>query len=425
MRIWIATVSEQVPSDSPNERLLRGGIWAYELARMGHDVIWWTDNVDHMRKRTRARENVSVQLAPNLELRMVAGRGYRRSVSARRLLHYRRTSVELAKWMRASEPPDVSIAALPALEWAESVVDAGLSLNFPVVVDCRDMWPDVFVTMVRRHLRPPFRLALEPLFRKKKRVLRAAYAIAGITSQYLEWGLQGAGRERSEHDFVAHHAYWSPTYGPDELRKAARFWDETGVAANLDYLTICFFGVLGTGFDFRPVMAGLKALGPVGGRVRLVVCGDGSRFSEVQRLAVGLDNVRMAGHVSGAQIKALMDRSDIGLAPYVPVPNFLSNIPSKISEYLSGGLPVLCGISGATGDYLQANRCGWLYQDAAGFAKCVTQLIDEPQIRSEAAAHATEAFQRDFRADEVVRRAEQALQLIVSQWQTPVQTPSA
>ncbi len=50
MRIWIATISEQVPADSPNERLLRGGIWAHELARLGHEVVWWTDNVDHMRQ---------------------------------------------------------------------------------------------------------------------------------------------------------------------------------------------------------------------------------------------------------------------------------------------------------------------------------------------------------------------------------------
>ena len=50
--------------DLPNERLLRGGIWAHELARSGHEVVWWTDNVDHMRKRLRARENVSLRLAP-------------------------------------------------------------------------------------------------------------------------------------------------------------------------------------------------------------------------------------------------------------------------------------------------------------------------------------------------------------------------
>ncbi len=188
MRIWIATVSEQVPSDSPSERLLRGGTWAHELARRGHQVIWWTDNVDHMRKRIRAREDVVVGLSPGLELRMVAGPGYKRSVSLARIRHYRRTSARLKKWMAESEAPDVCLAALPALEWAEAALDAGVAGGFPVVVDCRDMWPDHFVDVVPRFARGPARFALLPLFRQKKRVLQRAFAISGVTSQFVEWG---------------------------------------------------------------------------------------------------------------------------------------------------------------------------------------------------------------------------------------------
>ena len=181
---------------------------------------------------------------------MVAGPGYRRSLSVQRLLHYGRTSAALAEWMRASDPPDISVASLPALEWAEKVLDVGDSMNFPVVVDCRDMWPDIFVGMVPRCLRQPSRLALEPLFRKKKRILRRAYAISGITSQYLEWGLKGAGRERGERDFVAHHAYAPSDCGPEELQEAGRFWDERGLAEDPQQLTICYFGVLGTSSRF-------------------------------------------------------------------------------------------------------------------------------------------------------------------------------
>lgn len=416
MRIWIATVSEQVPSDSPNERLLRGGIWAHELARLGHEVVWWTDNVDHMRKRLRGAANVRANLAPNLELRMVAGRGYRRSVSIARLLHYRRTSVELARWMRESEPPDVCIAALPALEWDETVLDVGEALRFPVVVDCRDMWPDIFVTMVPRYMRWPTRLALDPLYRKKKRILQRAYAISGITSQYLEWGLKGAERENNGRDFVAHHTYSPPGFTREELQEAQHFWDDKGLAENRDVLTICYFGVLGTSTDFRPVVAGLGLLGPHASRVRLVVCGDGYRLNEIRKLAAGMDNVHFAGHVSGLHLRAMMDRADIGLAPFASIPNFLLNIPGKISEYLSNGLPILCGISGATWEYVRSNRCGWLYEDAADFSNCVAHLLDEPELHHAASIHAREAFQRDFRVDHVVQVADRSLQFIADQW---------
>jgi glycosyltransferase involved in cell wall biosynthesis len=112
----------------------------------------------------------------------------------------------------------------------------------------------------------------------------------------------------------------------------------------------------------------------------------------------------------------MMNRSDIALAPYAVIPNFLASIPSKISEYLSSGLPILCGIEGATGEYLQANRCGWVYRDAAGFAECLTQLLAQPGMISAARLQAGEAFRRDFEANSVVQGAEKALKLVVERY---------
>lgn len=416
MRIWIATVSEQVPLDSSAERLLRGGIWAHELARRGHQVVWWTDNVDHMRKRVRSRQNTSVSLAANLELRMVAGPGYKRNISAARLLHYRTTSRELGRWMSASELPDVCIAALPALEWVNSALNVGESKRFPVVVDCRDMWPDLFVDLLPAYLRWPGRLALSPLFRQKQRALRRAFAISGITAQFLEWGLTAAGREHNGLDFVAHHAYPAPEYGEDILAECAEWWDRAGIVEDRGLLTICFFGMLASGFDFEPVMMGLRRMGNRAPEIRLIICGEGPNLRDIQRSAYGLDGVYFAGHVSGAHIKTMMDRSDVALAPYVGTRNFMSNIPGKISEYLSAGLPVLSGIGGTIGAYLTSNQCGWRYSGAAGFAESVANLIDEPDLRLRAKERAKEAFERDFRADRVVAQAERALRLIADRW---------
>jgi glycosyltransferase involved in cell wall biosynthesis len=416
MRIWIVTVSEQVPSDSPAERLLRGGTWAHELARRGHQVVWWTDNVDHMRKRLRTSENASVRLSPSLELRMVAGAGYKRSMSLARLRHYRSTSRELGKWMAASTSPDVCLAALPALEWVEATLNVGELRRFPVVVDCRDMWPDLFLDIVPGYLRWPARLALWPLFRLKRRVLRRAFAISGVTTQFVEWGLAAAERQRSGLDFVAHHAYPQLEYDPVTLAQAAESWDTAGLNTDRGLLTLCFFGVLASGFDFEPVMAGLRLLGPRASQVRLVICGDGHNLHQVQRLASGLDNVHFAGHVSGARIRTMMDRSDVALAPYTRTRNFMSNIPGKISEYLSAGLPIVSGVDGAIGEYLESNCCGWLYSDASGFADRVAQLLDQPAMRLAAHHRATAAFDRDFRADKIVAGVERALQLIAESW---------
>ena len=425
MRIWIATVSEQVPSDSPAERLLRGGIWAYELERRGHKVVWWTDNVDHMRKRTRTQKDTTVYLAPGLELRMVAGPGYPGSLSLARLRHYRHTARQLAKWMMAETPPDVCLAALPALEWVEAVQEVGALRGFPVVVDCRDMWPEVFVDVVPRALRWPARLALSPMFRQKRRVLRGAFAISGITDEFLEWGLQGGGRGQSDLDFVAHHSYARTEYRQEELVTAARAWDEAGLREELDLLTICYFGVLASSTDFGPVLSGLRLLGSRAAQVRLVICGEGYNLAKVRKSAADLENVHFAGYVSGARIKTLMERSDIGLAPYVATRNYLANIPGKVSEYLSCGLPLLSGVGGATGSYLQSNRCGWQYAGGEGFAERVAELLDRPETCRAASQKAKEAFERDFPAEKIVAQAELSLERIARQWSVTNQQPAS
>jgi hypothetical protein len=50
MRLWLVTVGEPLPSDGPNERLLRTGIFSRFLAEQGHQVVWWTAEFDHVRK---------------------------------------------------------------------------------------------------------------------------------------------------------------------------------------------------------------------------------------------------------------------------------------------------------------------------------------------------------------------------------------
>ncbi len=115
------------------------------------------------------------------------------------------------------------LAALPALEWAEAALDAGVAGGFPVVVDCRDMWPDHFVDVVPRFARSPARFALLPLFRqKKRRVLQRAFAISGVTRPVRRMGPDAAGRRRNDVDFVAHHAYSLPMYDAETLARAAK-----------------------------------------------------------------------------------------------------------------------------------------------------------------------------------------------------------
>ncbi len=87
--------------------------------------------------------------------------------------------------------------------------------------------------------------------------------------------MTAAGREHNGLDFVAHHAYPVPEYGEDTLAECAEWWDRAGIVEDRGLLTICFFGMLASGFDFEPVMMGLRRMGNRAPEIRLIICGEG------------------------------------------------------------------------------------------------------------------------------------------------------
>ena len=48
--VWLVTIGEPLPVEA-GSRALRCRLLARELARRGHDVIWWTSDFDHFAKR--------------------------------------------------------------------------------------------------------------------------------------------------------------------------------------------------------------------------------------------------------------------------------------------------------------------------------------------------------------------------------------
>src|SRR6185503_20791356 len=88
VRVWLVTIGEPLPSDGPNERLLRAGILANELSKRSHEVVWWSSTFDHVRKKQRFREDTDLTLPNGVLLRLLHGCGYARNVSLRRLLDH-------------------------------------------------------------------------------------------------------------------------------------------------------------------------------------------------------------------------------------------------------------------------------------------------------------------------------------------------
>lgn len=402
-RIWIVTIGEPLPTDPGSPRLLRAGMMAQRLARAGHDVTWWTANFDHRRKINRFDRETEREAEARLRIVMLDGPVYARNVSLARIRHHRAVARAFAKRAISEPKPDVILCSLPSLELAREAARYGRERGVPVITDVRDLWPDVMVDLAPAPLRWLARVLTASLRADARAACRDATTIVGLTDAYRDWGLVQAGRGATDQDRVFPVAYSDERPTDTAAAKAEAYWDGLNVGTSPDAFVICFFGFLGVQFELEPVIDAARLLRAQNIPVQFVICGDGESRARLQDAAARLDNVLFPGWIDAPEIWALMQRSKLGLAPYVDSENFRKNVPNKIAEYFSAGLPVLTNLEGRVRELLKKNDCGYFYSHGAAgeLADAVLSAIRDPATLARRSQNAAALFASSFSADRI------------------------
>ena len=399
MRIWITEIAEPLPL-TPGRRLMRAGLIAEALAAAGHEVTWWTSTFDHVAKAHRPRSDDTYVMASNYEIELLHASAYSTNHSFARMRHHRQIAAAFALRATGAPAPDLVYCCIPTLEVTDAALRYARPRDIPLVVDVRDLWPDVFVDAVPGGLRLLARAALHGEFTRATRIFRQATAIVAISEKYLEWALRYADRPLGRWDRVFPHGYPTETITPEELERARQQLLTMGVDPGRIVCT--FVGTFGHSYDFAPVIETARRLSEAGDqRVMFVFAGEGERDSEWRALASGLTNVVFTGWLSASGIQALMGMSSVGLAAYRD--GAPQGLPNKIFEFLSVGLPILSSLSGEAEELLNEAGCGLTYsaREPASFAVALERLVADPSIRNEMSRRAQAEFEETFRADYV------------------------
>lgn len=397
MRIWLVTVGEPLPIHDRTDRLYRAGIVAEILSGRGHEVLWWTSTVDHNRKEFFVAGEPRVQSRVGASIQFLSGRLYQRNVSLARVLNH----IEVGRRFRDLAPheprPDIILCSFPTIELSRECVSYGITKNIPVVLDVRDLWPDVFLSVLPRYARRLARVALQMSFRDSAWALSACDCLFAVSEGYLEWALSRAGRQRQIEDRTYPLGYpklrWS---GADDDSLVERLRTH-GVDPMKPLVT--FVGTFGRTYDLETAIRAAELLSRSHqGGVQLVLCGSGEREAEWRALAAGIPGIAFPGWLPAGELACLLSRSTIGLAAYATAAP--QGIPNKVIEYLSAGLPILCSLEGEGRELLEAHGCGVHYApgDAHGLAICLERLLANPGQRLDMAAAARKLFEQRFSA---------------------------
>ncbi len=388
------------------------------LRLQGHDVTWWTSTFDHYHRTQRWEDDNTSVLDEHYRLQVVHSPGYAKNVSIQRIADHNLHARRVRRRMLA-EPvrPDVILCSLPTLDLCRVAVDYGSAFGVPVVLDIRDLWPDIFLDAVPVWARWAARPAILPMLRTATYVCSRATAITGITSAFVDWGLSYAGRSRSDFDRDFPLSYPAEPHSVQAMAEAQQYWSSTGLDTPVG-LRVCFFGNLSWTMadEMYTVIEAAKQLQRQGADVQFVICGTGENLEAYRKSAQGCDNILFLGWIDAPRIRALMQTSSVGLLPYRSRDDFARSIPNKVAEYLSGGMPIVSSLRGVTEALLRENDCGITYQNenAASLVQLLRMLASDKDRLQRMARNAASLFAERFDATRVYDEMSSYLQEVAS-----------
>ncbi|NDC82834.1 hypothetical protein EB093_04125 [bacterium] len=316
MKIWLMTIGEPVPvSDAVGHRLHRTGQFADALSKTGHHVTWWASAFDHRSKTHLVHEYTTISKSDNYDIVLLKGCGYRRNISIQRIWD----ELQLASEFKRSSPnmikPDIIVCSVPSIALAIAAVEYGKKNRIPVVLDGRDMWPDIFVEVLPTSLRWLGKIAVTPIESRCRWAFKHATAILGITDEFVNWGLKKSGRVRTSFDTAIPFAYSLTQQSQSKIAVAEQYWDSMGVRDNDDVFNVLFIGMIANTLDVDAILDAsqdprIKAL-----NIRFIIAGDGDKLHHYKKLSSTYTNVVWPGWIDAAQIQVVMQRSHVGIDP--------------------------------------------------------------------------------------------------------------
>jgi len=376
MRIWIIKVGENIPFEDAKVRPMRAGLLAKMLSESGHDVTWWTSSVNHFAKTIYPQSSSDECTLPcGTKLVFLKSILYQKNISIRRWINHFGEARDFKRKAPQYPKPDIVICCLPTLELSYSVVNFCKKNKIPVIIDIRDLYPDVFINLFPNFLKPLAKILFYPMSLMTKKIMKEATGLTAISDTYLKWGLNHAKRDQHQHDGIFPLAYPTPE---KQISPDTQFTHKFDKLKNKKI--ILYIGSFVSSIDLETVIRAASLLEKQHkDEFHFVLSGDGGYREQWESLAKGLHNVTFTGWVNFPQIHWLANRSWAGLGAYKK--DALMSLPNKIFEYMSFGLPILSALKGETREFIEKNGCGLYYE--AGNPESLVAAIERLNDLSE------------------------------------------
>lgn len=399
MNVWILVLGEPLETDQNNNRLHRAGMLARKLVDSGHNVTFWSSNVDHIKKELRSKKTEVIQINENYKLILLAGRLYKKNISFARIAHNIDVTKEFNKLISSQDRPDIIVSHYPIIELTEAAINYAKKNKIPSIVDVRDFWPDIFYETLPSSISFIGDILFWSLKRKSLNIFKNASAITGISTQAIKWARLKNNQNIQETDKAFPLAY--------ENLKNYKFKKDFLMKNNLDPLKdniYCFFGNLSSRIELDTVAEASRIINSKNlVNVKLVICGSGEMHEPLMAIARNCPNLVLPGWIEKDEINTLLEVSKAGVLPYPSSLDFIRSYPNKVGEYLSKNLPIISSVQGAMDELISKFNIGITYKNNSpqSLVETIQYIEDNEDVRKSMSENAGRCFTEMFDAENV------------------------
>lgn len=394
MNIWLLQSSEPMPIVNEGQRLLRTGMMAEELNIRKHNIIWFSNTFDHFRKKQLYNKDTIIKVTDNYSIYLLHAMGYKRNISVSRIINHKIIAKKFAKIAKKMEKPDLIYVSFPTIDYAEEAVKYGKKYNVPVIVDIRDLWPDIFKHNLPRILGIMASPYINIMDYKTKKIMKNAFAINGISEAVLQWGLNKGNRNKTKYDKYFYIGYDNKNRNITDVK-------EMNIIDKSKF-NISFFATINNQFDYEKIIELAKAL-EKDKEIIINICGDGPQFNELKEKASNISNIKLLGWVGKEELNYILQNSKLGLAPYKNTFDFNIGISNKFAEYISYGLPIILFSEGYMKELIENNECGISSQDVSKLSEFILNIKNDKEKYEIMSKNAQNLYKENFVAEKIYK----------------------
>ena len=394
MNIWILVLGEPLENDEGNPRMHRAGMLARHLVEAGHNVVFWTSNVDHFKKIVRCKESREIHIEDNYKIIELAGRLYIKNISFNRILHNFEVTKEFKRLAKLEKKPDIVLTHFPIIELSEAAINFCNLNNIPSIVDIRDFWPDIFYETLPSRLKFVGDFIFMPWHRKVRNIVNNVTGITGISDEAIKWARAKNNQSIQKVDKSFPLAYKNET----QFDYDAEFLYKNNLNPK-EHNIYCFFGNLSARYELDIVASASKILNTQENcNIRLVICGSGEMLDTLKETAKICPSLVLPGWVDKDQINTLLSVSKAGILPYPSTLDFIRSYPNKVGEYLSKHLPILSSVKGEMQTLLEDWNCGITYDNNSpqSLVKAINLIEENKEVRNAMSVNAGKCYRSMF-----------------------------